>query len=156
MRWPRGVRARLVGALVPLVALTAAVLGVGASVFVDARLHAQTLTDASDQAKFDLTVIVPGRPPAGPTDAGRHRASGLIDTFRQRGVETLVDLGDDPTVQSNDALDGAARAIASRRPGARRTTASSPTPGSTSRARRAWSWAGWPRVVARRSTSCAT
>ena len=106
MRWPRGVRARLVGALVLLVAVTAAVLGVGASLFVDARLHAQTLTDAADQATFDLTVIVPGRQlPARPTQDDIAR-SGLIDTFRQRGVETLVDLGNDSTVQSNDALNG--------------------------------------------------
>jgi two-component system sensor histidine kinase MtrB len=89
-----------------LVAVTAAVLGIGATVVVDARLHAQTLTDAADQATFDLTVIVPGRQlPAHPTQDDIAR-SGLIDTFRQRGVETLVDLGEGSTVQSNDVLAG--------------------------------------------------
>jgi two-component system sensor histidine kinase MtrB len=105
MHWPRGVRARLAGALVLLVAVTAAVLGVGASLFVDARLHQQTLADAANQATFDLTVIVPGRQlPAQPTEEDITR-SGLIDTFRQRGVETLVDLGGGDTVKSNDELD---------------------------------------------------
>jgi two-component system sensor histidine kinase MtrB len=106
MHWPRGVRARLAGALVLLVAVTAAVLGVGASIFVDARLHQQTLSDAANQARFDLTVIVPGRQlPARPTEEDITR-SGLIDTFQQRGVETLVDLGGGVTVKSNDELDG--------------------------------------------------
>jgi signal transduction histidine kinase len=106
MHWPRGVRARLAGALVLLVAVTAAVLGVGASVFVDARLHQQTLADAANQATFDLTVIVPGRQlPSRPT-ADDITRSGLMDTFTQRGVDTLVDLGDGETVKSNDELDG--------------------------------------------------
>jgi two-component system sensor histidine kinase MtrB len=106
MHWPRGVRARLAGALVLLVAVTAAVLGVGASVFVDARLHAQTLQDARDQATFDLSVIVPGRQlPDRPTPDDVTR-SGLIDTFRQRGVDTFVDLGSGVSVKSNDELDG--------------------------------------------------
>jgi two-component system, OmpR family, sensor histidine kinase MtrB len=106
MHLPRGVRARLAGALVLLVAVTAAVLGVGATIFVDARLHQQTLADAANQATFDLTVIVPGRQlPNHPTQDDIAR-SGLIDTFRQRGVETVVELGDGSTVQSNDELDG--------------------------------------------------
>jgi two-component system sensor histidine kinase MtrB len=106
MRWPRGVRARLAGALVLLVAITAAVLGIGTTIFVDARLHQQTLADAADQATFDLTVIVPGRQlPDRPSQDDIVR-SGLLDTFRQRGVETLVDLGNGSTVQSNDQLAG--------------------------------------------------
>src|SRR5689334_18415112 len=106
MRWPRGVRARLAGALVLLVAGTAAVLGAGATVFVDARLHQQTLQDAADQATFDLTVIVPGRQlPDHPTQDDITR-SGLLDTFQQRGVQTLVVLADGSTVQSNDELAG--------------------------------------------------
>jgi two-component system sensor histidine kinase MtrB len=106
MHLPRGVRARLAGALVLLVAVTAAVLGVGASLYVDARLHQQTLADAANQATFDLTVIVPGRQlPVRPTEEDITR-SGLLDTFRQRGVETLVDLGGGVTVKSNDELDG--------------------------------------------------
>jgi two-component system sensor histidine kinase MtrB len=82
------------------------VLGVGATIFVDARLHQQTLADAANQAMFDLTVIVPGRQlPAHPTQEDIAR-SGLIDTFRQRGVETVVDLGAGTTVKSNDELEG--------------------------------------------------
>jgi two-component system sensor histidine kinase MtrB len=89
-----------------LVAITAAVLGVGATIFVEARLHQQTLADAANQATFDLTVIVPGRQlPDHPTQEDIAR-SGLIDTFRQRGVETVVDLGDGSTVKSNDELEG--------------------------------------------------
>jgi signal transduction histidine kinase len=105
MHWPRGVRARLAGALVLVVAVTAALLGVAASFFVDNRLHDQALQDAAAQARFDLTVTVPGRQlPAQPTvdDIAR---SGLLDTFRQRGLETLVDLGAGDTVKSSDSLD---------------------------------------------------
>ena len=110
MGWPRGIRARLALAFVAVVALTATVLGVGASVFVDARLHSQTLADAADQASFDLTVIVPERQlPANPT-ADDIRLSGLADTFRQRGVEVVVDrlAGDTPFVSTQalgDLLD---------------------------------------------------
>ena len=74
MRWPRGVRARLAGALVLLVAVTAVVLGVGASVFVDARLHQQALQDAAAQATFDLTVTVPGRQLPDEPTRRRHRS----------------------------------------------------------------------------------
>ena len=107
MHWPRGVRARLAGALVLLVAVTAGGgLGGGARLFVAPRLHAQALADARDQAAFDLTVIVPGRQlPAHPTPDDIDR-SGLLVTFQQRGVESLVDLGSAGVVQSSDALDG--------------------------------------------------
>ena len=105
MRWPRGVRARLAGALVLLVAVTAIVLGVGASVFVDARLHQQALQDAAAQARFDLTVTVPGRQlPDEPTIDEVVR-SGLTDTFLRRNVDTVIDLGAGESVKSNDALD---------------------------------------------------
>ncbi len=104
MHWPRGVRARLAGALVLLVALTAVVLGVGASVFVDVRLHDQTLQDAAAQARFDLTVTVPGRQlPDRPTVEDITR-SGLTDTFRRRNVESVIDLGGGQSVKSTDAL----------------------------------------------------
>ena len=105
MRWPRGVRARLAGALVLLVAVTAIVLGVGASVFVDARLHQQALQDAAAQARFDLTVTVPGRQlPEEPTIDDVVR-SGLTATFLRRNVDTVIDLGAGESVKSNDALD---------------------------------------------------
>jgi signal transduction histidine kinase len=104
VHWPRGVRARLAGALVLLVAVTAVVLGVGASVFVDARLRDQALQDAAAQAKFDLTVTVPGRQlPDRPTVEDITR-SGLTDTFRRRNVESVIDLGGGQSVKSSDAL----------------------------------------------------
>ena len=104
MRWPRGVRARLAGALVLLVAATSVVLGVGATAFVDARLHQQALSDAAAQATFDLTVTVPGRQlPDEPTVDDVIR-SGLTDTFRRRNVESLIDLGAGETVKSSDTL----------------------------------------------------
>ena len=90
-----GVRARLTLAVVALILLATVVLGVGSALFVDARLRSQTLDAAADQAGFDLSVIVPGRQlPDRPTREDIDR-SALADTFRQRGVETVVDLGGD-------------------------------------------------------------
>ena len=105
MRWPRGVRARLAGALVLLVAVTAVVLGLGASVFVDARLHDQALRDAADQARFDLAVTVPGRQLPDDATIEDVTNSGLTETFRQRGVESVIDLGGGETVKSSDSLE---------------------------------------------------
>jgi two-component system sensor histidine kinase MtrB len=105
MRWPRGVRARLAGALVLLVAVTAVVLGLGASVFVDGRLHDQALRDAADQARFDLAITVPGRQlPDDPT-VEDIIDSGLRETFRRRGVESVIDLGGGEAVKSSETLD---------------------------------------------------
>ena len=104
MRWPRGVRARLAGALVLLVAATSIVLGVGATAFVDARLHQQALSDAAAQATFDLTVTVPGRQLPDEPSIDDVIRSGLTDTFRRRNVESLIDLGAGETVKSSDAL----------------------------------------------------
>ena len=104
MRWPRGVRARLAGALVLLVAVTAIALGVTTTVFVEARLRQQALADAAAQATFDLTVTVPGRQlPDEPTVDDVIR-SGLTDTFRRRNVESVIDLGAGESVKSNDDL----------------------------------------------------
>jgi signal transduction histidine kinase len=104
MRWPRGVRARLAGALVLLVAVTAVALGVTTTVFVEARLRQQALADAAAQATFDLTVTVPGRQlPDEPTLDDVIR-SGLTDTFRRRDVESVIDLGAGESVKSSDAL----------------------------------------------------
>ena len=105
MRWPRGVRARLAGALVLLVAVTAVVLGVGASVFVDARLHQQALQDARAQAQFDLTVTVPGRQLPDEPSIDDVVRSGLTQTFQRRNVDSVIDLGAGESVRSNDALD---------------------------------------------------
>ncbi len=102
----RGVRARLTASLVALVALTAVVLGIGASWFVDLRLHDQALQDAAAQARFDLSVVVPGRQlPDRPTqdDIGR---SGLADSFRRGDVETFVDLGAEGDFKSHERLNG--------------------------------------------------
>ncbi|HUP55409.1 MAG TPA: HAMP domain-containing protein, partial [Methylomirabilota bacterium] len=102
-----GVRSRLTVAVLALILLATLVLGVGAAVFVDARLHTQALEAARDQAGFDLSVVVPGRQlPDQPTREDIDR-SALADTFRQRGVETLVDLGgDQPPFLSNNDLAG--------------------------------------------------
>ena len=156
MHWPRGVRARLAGALVLLVALTAVVLGVGASVFVDARLHDQALQDAAAQARFDLTVTVPGRQlPDRPTVEDIIR-SGLTDTFRRRNVESVIDLGGSVHLLPS-LLRAALRSATSSsvsHPMSLRASAGEtlPTPGSTLRVSRPWSSAvsrpagAWPSI----------
>lgn len=101
-----GVRTRLTASLVALVAVTTIVLGLSAAWFVDLRLHDQVLQDAAAQARFDLSVVVPGRQlPATPTLDDIDR-SALAETFRQRGVETLVDLGLRGEYRSTSRLEG--------------------------------------------------
>lgn len=102
----RGIRARLTATLLALVALTASVLGVGSYLFVDYGLHAQVLEDAKNQARFDFSVLIPDRLPADPT-LDDVVASRLGDTFRQRGVETIVDLGQGDPFYSSPGLQGA-------------------------------------------------
>jgi signal transduction histidine kinase len=102
----RGIRARLTATLLALVALTAAVLGVGSYAFVDYGLHQQALADAEDQARFDLSVLIPDRLPENPT-LNDVVASRLGETLGQRGVETIVDLGSDEPFYSNPRLLGA-------------------------------------------------
>lgn len=102
----RGVRARLTTTLVALVVVVAVVLGVGASVFVDARLHDQALREAEAQAGFDLAVTVPERQlPPDPTldDIVQSR---LADTFAQRGTQVIVDVGGKHPFLSRSDLDG--------------------------------------------------
>jgi signal transduction histidine kinase len=103
----RGVRARLTASIVALVMLTAVVLGVGASTFVDLRLHDQALQNAATQARFDLSVVIPERQlPDRPTREDID-SSALAETFLQRGVETVVDLGnDEPSFLSRNDLEG--------------------------------------------------
>jgi signal transduction histidine kinase len=102
-----GVRARLTAAVLALIVLATVVLGVGAALFVDARLHAQALDAARDQAAFDLSVVVPGRQLPDQPTGDDIRASALIDTFNQRGVKTVIDVGpDEPPVLSNLGLQG--------------------------------------------------
>lgn len=102
----RGIRARLTVTLLALVALTAAILGVGSYLFVDFRLHEQAREDAATEARFDLSVVIPDRLPVRPTLEDLV-ASRLGDTFHQRLVETIVDLGDGETFVSSIALDHA-------------------------------------------------
>lgn len=102
----RGIRARLTATLLALVALTAAVLGVGSYLFVDYGLHQQALDDARAQAVFDLSVLIPERLPADPT-VDDVVASRLGELFLLRGVETIVDLGEGDPYVSNSGLAGA-------------------------------------------------
>ena len=111
-----GVRARLTVTFVALVALTAGLLGIGSYVFVDRTLHQQFLATAADQARFDLSVVVPaaGLPPdPTPDDVAN---SLLLQTFQERGVETIVDLGDRGAAISNAALGDAQAAVDSLPP----------------------------------------
>ncbi len=102
----RGIRARLSATLLALVALTAGVLGMGSYLFLDFGLHQGALDDAEDQAVFDLSVLIPERLPADPT-VDDIVASRLGETFRQRGVETIVDLGTAEPFYSSPGLLGA-------------------------------------------------
>jgi two-component system, OmpR family, sensor histidine kinase MtrB len=88
----RGVRGRLTVTIVALVALTAALLGIGSYLFVDYSLHDRFKTDAAAQAGFDLSVLIPQALP----EVSRHtlEESGLRDTFRGRGVDLVADFGD--------------------------------------------------------------
>ncbi len=88
----RGVRARLTLSIVALVILTAAVLGIGAYVFVDTSLHDRVKDDAVVQAGFDLSVRIPSSLPE-PTRAA-FDASGLAETFLRRNVDLVADFGD--------------------------------------------------------------
>ncbi len=102
-----GVRGRLAVTLVAMVALTAILLGAGAYLFVDNSLHEQVLRDAAAQARFDLSVTVPAAGlPADPA-ADDVIDSGLRETFKGRGVESIIDLGDGHVVISRNDLDGA-------------------------------------------------
>jgi signal transduction histidine kinase len=83
----RGVRGRLTVTIVALVVLSAVVLGVGAYAFVDTRLHDQALREASDQAAFDLSVLIPGRLGNPPTDEDMRK---LGDDFQRRAVDTII------------------------------------------------------------------
>ena len=113
----RGVRGRLTITIVALVILTAAILGIGSYVFVDTRIHEQARSDAAAQARFDLSTTIPGRL-IDRTLEGMV-SSRLVETFKGRGVETIVDFGDqrEPFVsqlslhpsQLSEALRGAVR-----------------------------------------------
>ena len=87
----RGVRGRLTVTIVALVVLTAAVLGIGAYVFVDSSLHERLLGDADNQARFDLTVLIPTELQGAPTREAID-GSRLHEIFAGRGVQLIDDI----------------------------------------------------------------
>jgi signal transduction histidine kinase len=94
-------------AIVGLVAVTVLAIGVGTYVFVDARLRDGLLADATRQAQFNLSVLVPGSLPASAT-ANTFDKTGLPAAFRLRGdVEEIVDFGDGNPYYSDPTLSGA-------------------------------------------------
>ena len=100
MRTPpalRGIRARLTVTLVALVALTAALLGVGSYLVADNRLHQQFLSDARGQAVFDLTELAPRFRLSATSTPAEVLASGFRDSVQRRELRTIVD------DRSNDA-----------------------------------------------------
>jgi signal transduction histidine kinase len=102
-----GIRSRLAVALVALVAVTVLAIGVGTYVFVDARLRDALLADATRQAQFNLSVLVPDSLPAG-TTSDTFGSTGLPEAFRLRGdVEEIVDFGSGQPYVSNASLTGA-------------------------------------------------
>jgi two-component system sensor histidine kinase MtrB len=82
-----GVRARLTVTIVALVVLTAVVLGLGSYAFVDGRLHDQTLQEAADQARFDLSVLIPSRLEVPPSETAMAQ---LGADFQGRGLRTII------------------------------------------------------------------
>jgi signal transduction histidine kinase len=103
----RGIRTRLAAALVALVTVTIVGIGLGTYAFVEARLRDGLLADATRQAQFNLSVLVPDGLPAG-ANAAAFGTSGLPEAFRLRGdVEEIADFGNGDIYYSDAALDGA-------------------------------------------------
>lgn len=94
-----GIRVRLAVTLVALVALTAAVLGVGAYLFMDVSLHDRLLHDARTQAISDLTELAPERlaGAADPTTADVV-ASRLPESLDRRGIGAIIVASDGEAV----------------------------------------------------------
>jgi two-component system, OmpR family, sensor histidine kinase MtrB len=101
----RGIRFRLAITLLALVDLTVTAIGIGTYAFVEGRLREALIDDATRQAQFDLSVLLPGRlaPDASRDD---FEASGLLAEFRLRGdAGVIVDFGDgDPFVAPGSLL----------------------------------------------------
>ena len=112
-----GVRARLTVTIVALVVMTAAVLGVAASVFVDAGLRRQALEGANDQARFDLSVLAPSRLDDAPS---QEAIAALAADFRFRSLPTIIVAGDGEPYLAESGLEGVLEAIP---PGVRRFVA---------------------------------
>jgi len=100
-----GLRGRLALALVVLVTVTVLAIGVGTYLFVEARLRDGLLADATRQAQFNLSVLVPADMSAS-TTSETFEATGLPAAFRLRGdVEEIVDFGGgDPYVSAPSLL----------------------------------------------------
>jgi signal transduction histidine kinase len=115
----RGLRFRLALTIVALVAVTAVVLGVGASIAVENLLRGRLLAEAEREANFDLSVLVPSAL-EGASDRAAFDASDLPVTLRSRGgLQTIVDWGDRDPYVSAPELTSALSAI----PDASRQTA---------------------------------
>ena len=100
----RGIRFRLAFTLLALVAVTVTAIGVGTYAFVEARLRENLLTEATRQAQFDLSVLLPDQLPPDATRVD-FQASGLIQAFQLRGdAELIVDFGDDDPYVSRTPL----------------------------------------------------
>jgi signal transduction histidine kinase len=106
-----GIRTRLAATLVALVAVTVLAIGLGTYAFVDARLRDGLLADATRQAQFNLSVLLPPRL-ADLTDADHFEASDLPAAIKLRGdVETIVDFDDGNPYASTLSLQGALAAL---------------------------------------------
>ena len=93
-----GIRGRLTATIVALVVLTAAVLGIGSYAFVDLSLHDRFLSEAANQARLDLTVLIPTRLPELTSEAFN---ANLAETYDQRGVSVVADFRTgDPAIES--------------------------------------------------------
>ena len=110
-----GVRARLTVTIVALVALTAAILGVGSYLFVNASLHDQVLREADQQAQFDLSVLAPPRLSNPPSLT---EVENLSAALQSRGIQTVVDIGTGDPYVSTSGLTG----LVGRLPDAMRTS----------------------------------
>jgi two-component system sensor histidine kinase MtrB len=111
----RGVRARLTVTIVALVALTAAILGIGSYLFVNASLHDQVLREADQQARFDLSVLAPPRLSKPPSLT---EIENLSAALQSRGIQTVVDTGTGNPYVSTSGLTG----LVGRLPPAMRTS----------------------------------
>jgi signal transduction histidine kinase len=110
----RGVRGRLTVTLVALVVLTAAVLGIGSYLFVDSSLHQRLLDEAENEAKFDLSVLIPSRLDGkGPA---AYESPAFVQTFQNRQVNFIVDPGGGEPFSSSLELGPPAAVLASLAP----------------------------------------
>lgn len=111
MRLGGGFRGRLTLAVVALVALTSAVLGVGAYLLTSRSLQDRLVTESVAQTSFDVSVLAVERLPDGATATDVER-SGIADAIRLRGgAETLIDFGDGNPYASTLVLASASQVL---------------------------------------------